>query len=288
MNILLFGPTATGKTALAVALARRLGGEVVNADSRLLYKGLDIGTAKPDAKERAGVRHHLVDLAGPERLVTAGEWLAAARRTLGDLGGRGVPAVIVGGTGFYAKILLAGWDLGGIPPDPKSRAAWQEQEAGDQGSLHRSLAAVDPARAADLSSRDLPRLMRALELAAAGCRPGVGEPIDALAVGLEANPEALAERIGRRAALMAAAGLAREARGLWARHPQSPVLAATIGYAQFRDPETPEEDAMAAVVQATKILARRQRTWGRSLPLDHRLSAAGDPERLAAEVAAWL
>lgn len=287
MRVLIFGPTAAGKTALAVALARRLGGEVVNADSRLLYRGLDIGTAKPTAAERGGVPHNLLDIADPTRLVTAGEWLAQARQALAALEARGVPAIIAGGTGFYAKILLAGWDLGGLPPDPESRAAWQAEEAAAPGALHRRLEEMDPARAADLSPRDLPRLMRALELAAAGKRPGVAKPLDALAVGLEVEPAALAGRIEARAEAMAKAGLAGEARAQWAAHPESPVLAATIGYAEFQDPARPEGEAMAAVVAATKRLARRQRTWARSLPLARQLAAAAGA-RQAEEVAAWL
>lgn len=286
MRVLLFGPTAAGKTALAVELAEALGGEVVNSDSRLLYRGMDVGTAKPTEAERRGVPHHVIDVADPDRRVTAGEWRRLALEATEDLGTRGAAAVLAGGTGFYAKILLAGWDLGELPPDEESRREMAAAEAAVPGSLHRRLAEVDPGRAAELSPADVQRLTRALELARHGVAPGEVEPLSCLAVGLEAAPDWLAGRIDLRVEEMAAAGLREEAEALWERWPESPVLPATIGYAEFAPGA--EGDPWDAIRLATKGLARRQRTWLRSLPLDLRLDASQGAGRLAAEVAGAL
>ncbi len=219
--IILAGPTASGKTTLAVELALRLGAEIVSADSMLVYRHLDIGTAKPTAAERREVVHHLVDVVDPDGHYDAARFRHDALEVLGDLAGRSVPAIVVGGTGLYLRALRRG-----LAPTPPADAGYREQiemRASGLGTaaLHAELAGVDPASAAQIHPNDLVRIQRALEIHHTTGRPasevrgehGFREPtLDALTLVLDLPGEVLRERIRQRAAAMVEAGLLDEVR----------------------------------------------------------------------------
>ncbi|HEX9051545.1 MAG TPA: tRNA (adenosine(37)-N6)-dimethylallyltransferase MiaA, partial [Anaeromyxobacter sp.] len=162
------GPTASGKTALAVALARRVGGEIVNADSQQVYRGLDVGTAKPTAEERAAVPHHLLDVVDPGEGMDAARFVALADAAIADVASRGRIPIVAGGTGLYLRALLHGV-VAAPGRDPALRARLEEEAARlGRPALHARLAAVDPAAAARIRPNDLVRIVRALEIAAGG------------------------------------------------------------------------------------------------------------------------
>lgn len=170
--LLILGPTAVGKSAVALRLAERLGGEIVSADSRQVYRGMDIGTAKPSAAERARVPHHLIDILDPNERFSAGLFRDLALAAISDIVARGKRPIVVGGTSLYIKALLGDYELSSVPPDPDYRAALLAEEAAEPGTLHRRLSEVEPTAASHLSPRDLPRLVRALELSRSdGSRP---------------------------------------------------------------------------------------------------------------------
>lgn len=273
--LVLAGPTASGKTALGIALARRLGGEIVNADSQQVYRGLDVGTAKPTAEERAAVPHHLLDLvdvAEPGEGMDAARWSALADEAIAGVVARGRLPIVVGGTGLYLRALLHGV----VPApgrDPALRAALEE-EAARRGrpALHARLAAVDPAAAARIRPNDLVRVIRALEIAAGGTRPselhaahGFQEDrYRATLLALDPPREELHARIEARAAAMFDAGLLEETRRLLEGNggvlpPRTPIgyaeAAAVLGGALQR------AEAIRRVQVAHRRYARRQVIW---------------------------
>jgi tRNA dimethylallyltransferase len=284
----LAGPTAAGKSAVALQLARSLGRpvEIVSVDSALVYRGMDIGTAKPSAAERAQVPHHLIDLLDPARSYSAAQFAADATRLVGEIGARGALPLLVGGTMLYFKALVDGLDA--IPAaDPAVRAAL-DAEAAARGwpALHAELARVDPATAARLPPADAQRIQRALEVWRAtgrplssfhrrGDAPGHGPP-DALLVALEPASRAwLHGRIDARFAAMLDAGLVDEVRALRARgdlHPGLPSMRC-VGYRQVWAAlddglagAALREHVQATGSAATRQLAKRQLTWLRSMP----------------------
>lgn len=273
--VAIVGPTATGKTALAVSLAERLGGEIVNADSRQVYRGMDIGTAKPTADQRARARHWLVDVADPEEGFSLARFVELAGAALSDIWSRGRLAFLVGGTGQYVWALLEGWRVPRVPPDRMLRrelAALAERE-GPQ-ALERELVAVDPEAASRIDSRNVRRLVRALEVYRL-----TGQPIsawrerrapdfDSLIIGLRCERQELYRRIDARVEVMLAAGLVEEVRGLLARgyRPDLPAMSG-IGYRQVCQ-HLAGELSLAEAVQRIKMethrLARMQHTWFRA------------------------
>ncbi|MFM2065412.1 MAG: hypothetical protein RLZZ584_321 [Pseudomonadota bacterium] len=308
----LAGPTASGKTAAALAVAahsRALGGpvvEIVSVDSALVYRGLDIGSAKPDAAERAAAAHHLIDIRDPREAYSAAEFVADARALIAQIGARGGLPLLVGGTMLYYKALIEGLDA--LPAaDPAVRAAL-DARARELGwpALHAELAQVDPLIAARLAPNDAQRIQRALEVwhstgqplsslqrrfdAAAGGSGGPATPADHLLFSLEPGARTwLHERIARRFDAMLAAGLVDEVRRLRARadlHADLPALRA-VGYRQvwqwLDDGGDPAGLPLLRErgVAATRQLAKRQLTWLRSLPQRHTLACdtddAGDP-----------
>jgi tRNA dimethylallyltransferase len=274
--VCLVGPTASGKTALALEIAERLDAEIVSADSRLVYRGLDVGTAKPTAAERARVRHHALDLVDPDEPFDVARWLVAARRAVDDVGARGKAVLVVGGTGLYVRALLHG--LCPAPPRaPRLRAvlqAWAAREG--VPALHRRLALLDPVVAERVHAHDAVRIVRALEVALVtgrrlsewqrthGFEPS---PFDALVIGLAVPTPALDARIASRVDAMLAAGWLDEVRALAARGYAADAPAwRTLGYAAMRDVvegRTALASARAATVLATRRFAKRQRTWFR-------------------------
>lgn len=271
------GPTASGKTALAIALARRAGGEVVSADSQQLYRGLDVGTAKPTAEERAAVPHHLLDVAEPGEAMDAARFTALADAAIRDIAARGRMPVVAGGTGLYIRALLHGVvDAPGRDPALRARL---EAEAARLGrpALHARLAAIDPAAAARIRPNDLVRVVRALEIAAGGRTQSElfaahrfqPDRYPATVLAIELPRADLHRRIDARVEAMFAGGLLDEARALVARFGAAIPPKLPIGYAEavacVRGERT-VRDAVREVQAATRRYARRQVIWLRREP----------------------
>ena len=272
--LVITGQTAGGKERLAVAVAARLGGEILSADSMKVYRGMDIGTAKPSAAERCAVPHHLLDVADPGETFSAARWLRLAEEAIAGVRARGRVPVVSGGTPLYLKALLEGM-FEGPAADPGLRARLQS-EADTLGTpaLHARLTAVDPAAASRIHPNDLRRITRALEIWELtgtpisqlqkqwGRRRGRWRP---LAVAIRRGREDLTRRIRDRIERMLAAGLVEETRRLAARPEglaHGPRQA--LGYAEvleFLAGRLAEADLAAAIVAHTRQFARRQMTW---------------------------
>ncbi|WP_248362620.1 tRNA (adenosine(37)-N6)-dimethylallyltransferase MiaA [Anaeromyxobacter oryzae] len=266
------GPTASGKTALAVALARRLGGEIVNADSQQVYRGLDVGTAKPTAEERAAAPHHLLDVAEPGEGMDAARFTALADAAIAEIAARGRLPIVAGGTGLYVRALLHGV-VAAPGRDPALRARLEAEAAAlGRPALHARLAALDPAAAARIRENDLVRIVRALEIAAGGRRPSelhaehAFQPDRYAATLLALDPPRaeLHARIDARVRAMFAGGLLDEARALLARFGGAIPPKLPIGYAEAAaalDGSLPLEEAIRRVQVAHRRYARRQVVW---------------------------
>jgi tRNA dimethylallyltransferase len=278
----LVGPTASGKTALALELCRRSGAEVVSLDSMLVYRGLDIGTAKPTRAERAAVPHHLLDLVGPEERFDVQRFLAALREVLLDLERRGVPPLFVGGTGFYLAAVLRGL-FEGPEVDPRLRAELEAHaRAFGPERLHAELQGIDPVSAARLHPHDTRRVVRALEVFAQTGRTLAdwqqewgGEPSarerGARLVGLVVEVDELDRRIRLRTEQMLDAGWRDEAIAVRAGAGFGPSAVQALGYAEvlaWADGELTREQAAARIALRTRQFARRQRTWYRKFPIE--------------------
>jgi len=272
--IAIVGPTATGKTALAIALAQRLGGEIVGADSRQVYRQMDIGTAKPTAEERALAPHQLIDVVDPDQEFSLAQYLEQAVAVLEDVWSRGKQPLLVGGSGQYVWALLEGWRVPRLPPQRELRRELGER-ADRQGAeaLHRELAQVDPKAAARIDPRNVRRVIRALEVHKATGRPisywqeKGPPPWEVLTLGLTCPRRELYERIDARVDAMMEAGLVDEVRGLLSMG-YDPSLASMsgIGYKQVCQHLAGELDlatAVARIKTATHRLARQQYTWFR-------------------------
>jgi tRNA dimethylallyltransferase len=271
------GPTGAGKTALALEVARILGAEIVNADSRQLYRGMDIGTAKPTAAERARVPHHLIDIRDPDDPLDVAEFAALARDAIADIQRRGRRAIVVGGSGLYLRALRGGIFKG--PPKSLEIRARLEKLAAERGigALRERLAAVDPEAAGRIGYNDLYRTTRALEVFELTGEPisrhqarhaFAARPFDTLTVGIAPERKELYLAIERRLDEMIAAGLVAEVARLLAAgyRPERPPLA-TIGYRQIAAHLRGEimlEQATEAAKRESRRLAKRQMTWFRA------------------------
>jgi tRNA dimethylallyltransferase len=302
--VVVTGPTATGKTGLAIDLALRFDGEIVNADSMQVYRFMDIGTAKPSAEERARVPHHLIDVVAPDQPYSAGRYARAARAVIADLHARGRVPFLVGGTGLYIRAVLHGL-VDGVEADTALREDLEaEQERadreGDPERLHRRLAASDPAAAARIHPHDKRRIVRALEIAAETGEPTSrirtahgfeDSPYRTLHLALDLPRQALYERIDRRCRAMIDAGLLQELRDL-AEEGYGPQLRpmGAIGYRHVV-PVMQGSDTLANALEAmcrdTRHFARRQLTWLRRVPDAIRVDPRR-PEAIAARVAEFL
>jgi tRNA dimethylallyltransferase len=269
------GPTATDKTALAVRLARQLGGEVVNADSMQLYRGMDIGTAKPTPEERAGVPHHLLDLWHVRTAASVAEYAREARAVIDRLRAEGVVPLLVGGSGLYVRAVLDDLEFPGT--DPVLRARLEAELAAEgPAALHARLAAVDPDAASTVLPSNGRRIVRALEvveLTGGPFRARLPDPrphYPAVVVGLDRQPADLDERIAARVDRMWAAGLVAEVEALTAVGlREGPTASRALGYAQVLAQlagELSAEEARDATVRATRRFVRRQRSWFRRDP----------------------
>lgn len=288
----LTGPTACGKTDLALALAAEFPLEIVSMDSAMVYRGMDIGTAKPDVTTRERVPHHLIDVCDPEDAYSAGRFADDAARLIGEINARGRLALVVGGTMLYLRALRDG--IAPLPVrDPRVRADIDGRAAAEGWpALHAELAAIDPVAARRIEPGDRQRIQRALEVHAVTGRslselqataPTSGLALPTIAL-IPDDRAALADRIARRFDAMLAAGLIDEVRRLSAR----PGLAAdstamrAVGYRQIRawlDGHLERDEAVERAVIATRQLAKRQLTWLRSDPEAERI-ASDDPKRL--------
>jgi len=273
----LAGPTASGKTALGIRIARRLGAEIVSVDSMAVYRGLDVGTAKPAAAERAGVPHHLLDVVGPDETYSVARWLADVTAALEDIRSRGRTALFVGGTPLYLRALRDGLaPLPAAQPEVRRRLAADAERHGPL-ALHARLAAVDPESAARIHPHDLKRVVRALEVVETTGRPLsaalVAAPDPAFArrmMILDLPRDLLGARIDRRVEGMFSGGLLEETRrALDAPGGIGPTAAQAAGYAEAIDVLHGRIDVAEAIRRTqsrTRQLAKRQRTWLRSFP----------------------
>jgi tRNA dimethylallyltransferase len=276
--IVVTGPTASGKTHVAIELARALDGELVGADSVQVYRGFDIGSSKPTPRELGAIRHHLIDVCEPNEELDAAEYAALADRAITEIRARGRVPIVVGGSGLWLRALLRG--LVALPKvDPVLREALHA-EARERGSeaLHQKLCEVDPIAAARIHPRDEVRIVRALEVLQQTGKPlgtlraehALGAPrYDALRVVLDLPNDLLHERIRLRTDEMFALGFLDEVRRLLARHGSTPRALASVGYREVVSHLTagvPLSDTVEAVARATRIYARRQRTWLKSEP----------------------
>ena len=271
------GPTATGKTALSVALAKEFGGEVINADSMQIYHGLDVGTAKPTAGERQGIPHHLMDFLPPEAPYSVADFTAAAAPLIEQLNSAGKLPIVTGGTGLYITSLMKGTAFAPEKTDPAIRARLQA-EADEQGSaaLYARLQQIDPAYAEKLHPNNLPRVIRALELfEATGRRMSEQQraalaaepPYRSLCICLTCRDRAeLYRRIDRRVDSMLQNGVLEEAKLVYDNRETYRTAAQAIGYKEFFPyfaGEMSLNDCTNRLKQATRNYAKRQLTWFR-------------------------
>ncbi len=283
------GATATGKTDLAMMLAQAVGGEIVNADSRQVYCGMDIGTAKPTVQQRTEVRHHLIDIIDPDEPFTLAIFLDLAKAALDDIWSRGRLPILVGGTGQYVRALLEGWRVPRVPPNRELRARLEAIAARDgPAALASELLAVDPVSAADIDVRNTRRVVRAVEVTLATGRPfsawqkKVKPDFESSVIGLRLERAALYERIDHRVDVMLASGLVDEVRKLLAAGYGCALPSmASIGYreicAHLRNELTLAE-AVARIKTETHRLVRLQHAWFRLAdPRIHWLDA-GSPD----------
>jgi tRNA dimethylallyltransferase len=295
------GPTASGKSGLAVWLAEQLGGEVVACDSTQLYRGFAVGTAKPTTAERRGVPHHLLDVLGPEDAATAGGYRQLALAVLADLRSRARLPVFTVGTGLYLRALLEG--LADVPQrseELRERLRHTALEHGP-GHLHRMLARLDAQAGKKISAADEQKLIRAIEVCLLAKMPltklyrSGRAPLQdwrALKIGLSPDREALYERIHARTDAMLANGWLEEVRSLLdGGMPESAKPFDFVGYRELRavlQGRLPIDEARLAIQQATRRYAKRQLTWFRREPAVHWLAGFGDDPLLQQEAVQWL
>jgi len=290
--VVVTGPTASGKTETAIAVALAAGAEIVNADSMQVYRFLDVGTAKPTAAQRARVPHHMLDVVDPDEAMSAGRYAAEARETAAKIHARGRPVVLAGGTGLYIRAFLEGLlPAGGADPALRETFERYHERAGregDPGRLHRLLAGRDPETAARIHPHDVRRLVRALELCERsggraselrGTHAFGDRPYRVLHLALDPGREALGDRIDRRCEAMIEAGLLWEVRHLRERGygPELRCMQA-IGYRHLQpvvDGADTLAHALVLMQRDTRRFARRQRTWLRRVP-DLRWMHPGD------------
>jgi tRNA dimethylallyltransferase len=285
-HLVIVGPTASGKSALATALARaRPGVELVSVDSMQVYRGMDIGTAKPTPAERAAVPHHLIDLAAPAERFTVARFAAAARLALADIEARGATAVCVGGTGLYVQALL-----GDLAPPGEFPAVRENLTVQPVEQLYASLVSADPAAAARIEPGNKRRIVRALEVTI-----GSGRPFSSYGPGVAAYPATprfrqvgvwlpravVASRAGSRLRAMVAEGLVEEVRAL------APSMGATarqaLGYKEVLahvEGAVPLDESLSEAERRTRAFARRQRVWFRRDPRVRWHGTGADPLRL--------
>ncbi len=285
LAILILGPTGSGKTALSLALAERFGGEIVSCDSVAVYRGMDLGTAKPTAEEMSRGPHHLIDVADPDQLFTAGAYSRAARSALREIAGRSHLPIVTGGTGLYLRALTEGLFSGPQRHEPLRERLRQTAQKRGSAWLHRILTRLDPPSAARIHANDTAKLIRAIEVCVAARQPMsqvmARDPLTGfrlLRIGLNPPRQQLYDRLNQRCTAMFSAGLVEEARGLLERY--GPVKALdSLGYRQalaVLAGTSTEEAALTAAQQGHRNYAKRQLTWFRREPEVHWIERFGD------------
>jgi tRNA dimethylallyltransferase len=274
--VAIVGPTAAGKSRLAVELALRMNGEIVNGDSMQVYRGMDIGTAKPTKQERRGIPHHVLDVFGVRQTATVAEFQNLARTAIDSCLAQGVVPVLVGGSALYVRAVLDRFDFPGTDPGVR---AWLERELAAVGStgLHERLAEVDPVAAAAILPTNSRRIVRALEVVQLTGRPfaaSLPQPAYAydrvIQIGLDVPRDVLDRRIADRVEQMWRAGFVDEVRKLkTAGLTEGRTASKALGYAQileFLAGKYDEAEAFSRTVRATRRFARRQDSWFRKDP----------------------
>ncbi|MGA7194888.1 MAG: tRNA (adenosine(37)-N6)-dimethylallyltransferase MiaA [Anaerolineales bacterium] len=270
--IILVGPTAVGKTEIAIQLAERINGEIVSADSRLFYRGMDIGTAKPTHEEQARIPHHLIDIANPNEILSLAVFQQKAREAIADIHGRGKLPLLVGGTGQYVRAVTEGWSPPEVKPDEKLRDEL-EKEKNEKGKdfLYEKLRSLDPEATNKIDARNVRRTIRALEVILTTGKKfseqrGQSEsPYQLITIGLMRPRSELYARVDERIESMFANGLVDEVKGLLAKGYSSdlPTMSA-IGYREcvsVIEGKLSVEQAKVEMRRATRIFVRRQSNW---------------------------
>jgi len=270
--ILIVGPTAVGKTEIAIQLAERLNGEIVSADSRLFYRGMDIGTAKPSLEEQARVPHHLIDIASPDEILSLAVFQQKATEAIAEIHTRKKLPFLVGGTGQFIRAVTQGWSPPEVKPNEELRKELEsEKESKGINWLHDKLATLDPAAAEKIDPRNYRRTIRALEVIMTTGKKfseqrGQGEsPYHLITIGLTRPREELYRRVDERIEAMYANGLMDEVQSLIARgySPSLPTMSA-IGYrecVQALEGQITVEEAKQLTRRATRVFVRRQANW---------------------------
>ncbi len=269
--IAVVGPTASGKTALGIMLAKKFNGEIVSADSRQVYRGMDIGTAKPTADERRAIPHYLISIKDPNESYTVSEYQRDAIAAINGIAARGKVPLLVGGTGLYVRVVLENLDIPNTAANPELRAKIEDDIARNGlGEAFKRLVALDPEAEYVVDPKNPRRVVRALEVAITTGEPFTAqrtknEPLfDALAIGLNPAADALRERIDRRVDAMIRGGFAGETVALIKKYGPTPVAFDAIGYREMISSlrhETSPEAAAAAIKINTWRYAKRQMTW---------------------------
>ena len=296
--VVVLGPTASGKTALSLAIARRFQGEIVNCDSVAMYRDFEIGTAKPTAEERAEIPHHLLDFVDPVATISAGEYARRARQVINEIAARGRLPIVSGGTGLYLRALLEGLFAGPQRSQDLRDKLRRRVEQNGPERLHRILRRLDPTAAERIHANDVPKVIRALEVSMASRRSMTElwqegrEPLRGfriLRLGLSPDREALYERINLRAAAMFEQGLIPETEELWKKYGDNVWPLTSLGYKQAMQVlrgEIERKSAMTAAQQAHRNYAKRQMTWFRREPEVRWLIGFGDESGIQEEALA--
>lgn len=285
--VVILGPTASGKTTLSLHVAEQMQGEIVSCDSVAVYRELEIGTAKPSKDERRRVPHHLIDIVGPEGIITAGDYSRLARQAIGEIAAREHLPIVVGGSGLYLRALLEGLFPG--PPRSEELRIRLRARAAERGTdyLHKLLGRIDPAAAQTIHANDVPKVVRALEVGISARAPMTGlwqqgraalQGFRILRIGLNPDREALYARINRRAREMFSAGLLDETRTLMDRYGSAVWPLNSLGYKQAMQHlrgELSLEQAIVAAQQGHRNYAKRQMTWFRREPEVHWITEFG-------------
>ena len=286
--VVLLGPTATGKTALSLEIAKRFHGEIVSCDSVAVYRDFEIGTAKPTAAERACVPHHCIDIISPDREYSAGDYQRDGRAAIADISARGLLPIVTGGTGLYLRALLEGLFEGPQRSEPLRARLRRSAARHGAGWLSRVLDRLDPAAAGRIHANDTPKLIRAIEVSLEARRPiteawtASAKPLTGyriLRIGLAPERAALYARIDARAAAMFERGLVQETARLMAQYGGERRIFDSLGYRQARQlltGELNETQAIGAAQQGHRNYAKRQFTWFRREPEVRWLAGFGD------------
>ena len=266
--IAVVGPTASGKTSFAIELAKKINGEIVSADSRLVYKGFDVGTAKPTEDERQGVPHYMIDIVEPEEDYSVGRYVKDAKNVINDIIKRGKTPIIAGGTGLYINALLMNYDFVDAEPDYELREQLQNQD-----NLYEILYELDEDTAKTIEKNDKKKLIRAIEIIKTTgqkiSKVKKEKEFDVEWIGLNFERDELYKRINERVDLMLKDGLIDETKRLLNKHGKIPNLINTIGYQEmvsYLDGELTLDEAVDKLKQNTRRYAKRQLTWFRKNP----------------------